>query len=223
MMQGKLIVMEGIDGSGKSTQYRRLCQRLSDQGRAYRQAVFPRYDQDSSALIRAYLGGQFGDRPEDVNAYAASTFFAVDRFAAYKTDWGAYYDQGGLVLCDRYTTSNACHQGSKLPPAERQAFLDWLYDFEFRLMGLPRPALVLYLDIDVDTACRQMARRQSATNTQADIHERDLDYLTRCLEMGRYAAAHYGWTRIPCTRQGQLRSVEEIHQEIYAALAGILD
>ena len=222
MMQGKLIVMEGIDGSGKSTQYQRLCQRLSEEGRAYRKAVFPRYDQDSSALIRSYLGGQFGDKPEDVNAYAASTFFAVDRFAAYKTDWGAYYDRGGLVLADRYTTSNACHQGSKLPAAERQPFLDWLYDFEFRLMGLPKPALVLYLDIDVDTARRQMARRQSATHTQADIHERDFAYLASCLEMGHYAAEHYGWTRIPCTRDGALRGVEEIHQEIYEAVCGAL-
>ena len=191
MMQGKLIVMEGIDGSGKSTQYQRLCQRLSEEGRAYRKAVFPRYDQDSSALIRSYLGGQFGDKPEDVNAYAASTFFAVDRFAAYKTDWGAYYDRGGLVLADRYTTSNACHQGSKL-------------------------------DIDVDTARRQMARRQADTHTQADIHERDFDYLARCLEMGHYAAAHYGWTRIPCTRDGELRGVEEIHQEIYDVVCGVL-
>ena len=118
-MQGKLIIMEGIDGSGKSTQYKKLRDRLAAEGTEFRSVVFPRYNEESSALIRAYLGGQFGDRPGDVNPYAASTFFAVDRFASYKTDWGAYYQQGGLVLADRYTTSNACHQGSKLPPEER--------------------------------------------------------------------------------------------------------
>ena len=222
MMQGKLIIMEGIDGSGKSTQYEKLRARLAAEGRAFRSIVFPRYAEESSALIRAYLAGQFGDRPGDVNPYAASTFFAVDRFASYKTDWGDYYQQGGLVLADRYTTSNACHQGSKLPPSERQQYLDWLYDFEFRLMELPKPDLVIYLDIDVEVSRRLMERRQSDTNTTADIHEKDLAYLDECLAAGRYAAAHYGWTRIRCVDGGQLRSVEDIHEEVYRAVRSAL-
>ena len=222
MMQGKLIVMEGIDGSGKSTQYRKLCERLTADGTAFRHIVFPRYNEESSALIRAYLGGQFGDRPGDVNAYAATTFFAVDRFASYKTDWGAYYQSGGLVLSDRYTTSNACHQGSKVPEEERQHYLDWLYDFEFRVMELPKPDLVIYLDIDVETARRQMEQRQNATDTKADIHEKDFQYLAECLTAGHYAADHYGWTRIRCVEQGQMRSIEAIHEDVYRAVKAAL-
>lgn len=123
MAKGKLIVLEGIDGSGKSAQYRRLCARFDEMGMAYHHIVFPRYDQESSALIRMYLNGAFGAHPSDVNAYAASTFFAVDRYASYRTDWGGIYENGGLILSDRYTTSNAIHQGSKLPEAELPAFL----------------------------------------------------------------------------------------------------
>ena len=145
MAKGKLIVLEGIDGSGKSAQYRRLCARFDEMGMAYHHIVFPRYDQESSALIRMYLNGAFGAHPSDVNAYAASTFFAVDRYASYRTDWGEIYENGGLILSDRYTTSNAIHQGSKLPEAELPAFFDWLYDLEYSKMGLPRPALVLWM------------------------------------------------------------------------------
>jgi len=223
MMQGKLIVMEGIDGSGKSTQYQKLCEHLLADGTEFRHIVFPRYQEESSALIRAYLGGQFGKDPGDVNAYAASTFFAVDRFASFQTDWGAYYRNGGLVLSDRYTTSNACHQGSKVPEGERQQFLDWLYDFEFRLMGLPRPDLVLYLDIDIETSRRQMAARQEETDTTADIHEQNFAYLSECLTAGHYAAEHYGWKRIRCVENGKMRGIEDIHQEIYAAVKAALN
>lgn len=222
MMQGKLIVMEGIDGSGKSTQYRRLCERLSAEGTGFLHVTFPRYSEDSSVLLRAYLNGEYGSRPSDVNAYAASTFYAVDRFASFRTDWGDYYKRGGLVLCDRYTTSNACHQGCKVAAGERQAFLDWLYDFEFRKLGLPAPDLVLYLDVDIEVSRRQMEQRRNATNTTADIHEKDFQYLAACLEAGRYAAAHYGWQRIRCMREDAMRSVEDIHEEIYAAVCASL-
>ena len=222
MMQGKLIVMEGIDGSGKSTQYKKLCARLEAEGTQFRKVTFPRYDKESSALIRAYLGGEFGQKPGDVNAFAASTFYAVDRFASFRTDWGAYYQQGGLVLCDRYTTSNACHQGSKLPANERQSYLDWLYDFEFGKIGLPAPDLVIYLDVDIEVSRRQMEHRQSETNTSADIHEKDFAYLAACLEAGRYAADHYGWKRIRCMLGDTMRGVDEIHEEIYAAVKAAL-
>ena len=135
MAKGKLIVLEGIDGSGKSAQYRRLCSRFDEAGMAYHHIVFPRYDQESSALIRMYLNGAFGTHPSDVNAYAASTFFAVDRYASYRTDWGEIYENGGLILSDRYTTSNAIHQGSKLPEAELPAFFDWLWTCRPRSSG----------------------------------------------------------------------------------------
>ena len=216
MMQGNLIVIEGIDGSGKSTQYKKLCERLEKENYCFRKIVFPRYDKDSSALIREYLSGEFGTNPDDVNAYAASTFFAVDRFASFKTDWGEYYNQGGLVLSDRYTTSNACHQGSKLPPEDRRKFLEWLYDFEFNLLGLPAPSLVIYLNIDIDVSKRQMDKRQNDTNTEADIHEKNFDYLQASLEAGRFAAATYGWKVVDCVADGVMRSIEDIHEEIYS-------
>lgn len=222
MMQGRLIVLEGIDGSGKSTQYKKLCRRLEIEGRQFRKIVFPRYDKESSALIREYLSGEFGSKPSDVNAYAASTFYAVDRFASFKTEWQDYYNDGGLVLADRYTTSNACHQGSKLSEAERQKFFDWLYEFEFGLLGLPRPSQVIYLDIDLEVSRRQMQERQKATNTSADIHEKDFEYLSACLNAGRYAANHYGWTRIRCVENGEMRTVEDIHEEIYKAVSAYL-
>lgn len=218
MMQGNLIVIEGIDGSGKSTQYKKLCERLEKEAVEFRKIVFPRYDKDSSALIREYLSGGFGTNPDDVNAYASSTFFAVDRFASFKTDWGEYYNQGGLVLADRYTTSNACHQGSKLPPEQRKEFLDWLYDFEFRLLGLPAPSLVIYLNVDIDVSRRQMDVRQSKTNTKADIHEKNFDYLSACLDAGRFAAKTYSWKVIECVKDGQMRSIEDIHEEIYSTV-----
>ena len=147
MAQGKLIVLEGIDGSGKTSQYRRLCARMERDQIAYNHIVFPRYEKESSALIRMYLSGEFGSNPSDVNAYAASTFYAVDRYAAYKTDWGKLYEEGGLILSDRYTTSNAVHQGSKLPDEELPGFFSWLSDLEYEKMGLPKPDLVIYLEI----------------------------------------------------------------------------
>lgn len=218
MMQGNLIVIEGIDGSGKSTQYKKLVDRLEIEGVEFRKIVFPRYDKNSSALVREYLRGGFGTNPDDVNAYAASTFFAVDRFASFKTEWGEYYKNGGLVLSDRYTTSNACHQGSKLAPEEREKYLNWLYDFEFNLMGLPAPSLVIYLNIDIEVSRRQMEARQSETNTQADIHEKDFSYLAQSLEAGRFAAKLYGWKVIDCVVDGEMRSIEDIHEEIYEAV-----
>ena len=176
-MNGRLIVFEGTDGSGKATQTELLCRELDQRGIPYKKLTFPRYDQDSSALIRLYLGGAFGSRPDDVNAYAAATFYAVDRYASYKQDWGAFYEAGGLLIADRYTTSNAVHQTVKLPVEERRAFLDWLFDFEYRMLGLPKPTRVLYLDIPTDLTEQMMRRREHETHTKADIHEQDDAYL----------------------------------------------
>lgn len=222
MAKGKLIVLEGIDGSGKSAQYRRLCARFDEAGMAYHHIVFPRYDQESSALIRMYLNGAFGTHPSDVNAYAASTFFAVDRYSSYRTDWGEIYENGGLILSDRYTTSNAIHQGSKLPEAELPAFFDWLYDLEYGKMGLPRPDLVLYLDVDLPTSLKRMQHRQEKLNTKADIHEQDEAYLENCLRIGRLAAAHYGWTVVPFMKDGAERALEEKHEEIFSIIRSAL-
>ena len=220
---GKLIVIEGTDGSGKSTQFRLLTERIASEGYDFQKLVFPQYKEESSALIRMYLGGEFGARPTDVNAYAASAFYAVDRYASYKKVWGQWYEQGGLVLSDRYTTSNAVHQASKEPLDRQGAFLKWLYEFEYDKLGLPRPDLVIYLDVPTDFTERMMRSREAATNTSADIHEQDLQYLRTCRQTGRAAAAFYGWTVIDCVRDGTMRSIADIHEEIYRHVRTLLE
>ena len=222
-MAGKLIVFEGTDGSGKATQTALLCGELDRRGIPYRRLEFPRYSEDSSALIRLYLGGAFGSDPGDVNAYAAASFYAVDRYASYKKAWGQWYEQGGLVICDRYTTSNAVHQASKEPEDRRQEFLKWLYDFEYDRLGLPRPDLTLYLDVPTDFTEQLLRHREQDTHTTADIHERNSAYLASCRRTGRAAAEYYGWTIISCTENGKMRSIEDIHEEIYRHVAACLE
>ena len=220
---GKLIVLEGTDGSGKSTQFQRLTERLSREGRQFQKLVFPQYSEPSSALIRMYLGGEFGAKPSDVNAYAASAFYSVDRYASYKKVWGQWYENGGLVVSDRYTTSNAVHQASKEPPEKQSDFLNWLYDFEYSKLGLPRPDLVVYLDVPTDFTEKMMRSREAATHTHADIHEQDLEYLATCRRTGKAAAEYYGWAVIPCVKDGAMRSIDDIHEEIYRHVAACLE
>ena len=220
---GKLIVIEGTDGSGKSTQFKLLSQHLRQDAVEFKHIVFPRYSEDSSALIRMYLGGAFGENPSDVNAYAASSFYAVDRFASYKMDWGQWYEAGGLVLSDRYTTSNAVHQASKEPEEKQGDFLGWLYDFEYDKLGLPRPDLTIYLDVPTDFTEKLLRHREADTNTKADIHEKDMQYLATCRTTGRRAAQYYGWTVISCVRDGEMRSIEDIHNEIYRHVKACLE
>ena len=219
---GKLIVLEGTDGSGKATQTAALLERLQREHIDCRKIEFPRYQEESSTLIREYLRGDFGDKPSDVNAFAASTFYAVDRYASYQQDWGAYYRQGGLVIADRYTTSNAVHQGSKLQGTERTDFFDWLFDYEYRLLGLPKPDMVIYLDVPVDQTEQNMHRREAQTGTTADIHERDDGYLRACREAAKEAAKRFGWKNIACTKDGAMRSIEEIHEDVYRAVKEVL-
>ena len=218
---GKLIVIEGTDGSGKSTQFRLMAQRLEQENHPFRRLVFPRYSEESSALIRMYLGGVFGNKPSDVNAYAASAFYAVDRYASYKQDWGNWYEEGGLILSDRYTTSNAVHQASKVDEQERSTFLHWLYEFEYDRLALPRPDLVIYLDVPTEATVKLLRSRESATNTSADIHEKDTAYLAACRESAGQAADILGWKRIRCAENGVMRTIEDIHEEVYAAVKGI--
>lgn len=220
---GKLIVFEGTDGSGKSTQFSLLTKRLQAEQVEFRTMVFPQYSEPSSALIRMYLGGEFGTKPSDVNAYAASTFYAVDRYASYQKVWKTYYRQGGLILSDRYTTSNAVHQASKEPPERREEFFRWLQDFEYNRLELPRPDIVIYLDVPTELTGEMLRKRENRTHTHADIHEQNMDYLRQCRAVGMDAATHYGWTVIHCARDGKMRSIEEIHQEIYALVKQCLE
>lgn len=223
---GKLIIFEGLDGSGKGTQTNLLCQALGARGADLRQITFPDYESDSSALVRMYLSGRFGQRPDDVNAYAASTFYAVDRFASYKTDWGEFYRTGGLVVSDRYTTSNAVHQCSKLPPMHWDGFLDWLFDFEYKKMGIPAPDAVVYLSVDVEVSQGLLAARYHGDAAKMDIQEKDTEYLARSRAAAEYCAHKLGWRRIDCTREENgkkiMRTPEDIHAEVLAQLGDIL-
>jgi len=218
---GKLIVFEGIDGSGKSTQFEMICKRLSDEKRQFKRLVFPRYNEPSSALIKMYLNGEFGSSPDSVNAYAASSFYAVDRYASFAQDWHDYYNNGGLILTDRYTTSNALHQGAKIPPEKREHFFKWLYNYEFNLIGLPAPDAVIYMDITADFALTRLKRRQSETGTDADIHENDITYLKNCAESGKHAAAEFKWHCVSCVSGENERDINEIHTEIYNIISNL--
>lgn len=220
---GKLIVFEGTDGSGKSTQFELLAKRLEAEQIGFQRLRFPQYEEPSSALIRMYLGGAFGDDPKAVNAYAASTFYAVDRYASYQCVWKDYYQGGGLVVSDRYTTSNAVHQGSKVPEGERAEFFRWLYDLEYDRMGLPRPDLVVLLDMPVELSEQLMRKREQSTGTHADIHERDEDYLKKCRDVALHAAKYYGWRTVSCAKDGAIRGVEDIHEEVYAIVKSCLE
>ncbi len=211
---GKLIVLEGLDGCGKSTQLELLPKTLLKNGIDCNTVSFPDYSSDSSALVKMYLRGDFGTNPNDVNAFAASVLYTVDRFASYKTAWGDYYNNGGTVVSGRYTTSNAIHQCSKLPKEEWTGFLDWLYDFEYNKIGIPKPDKVIFLDMPIEVSQKLLSNRYEGDNTKKDIHERDTDYLARCREAAEFTAQYSGWDVISCAKDGEPRTIEDIAAEI---------
>lgn len=219
---GRLIVIEGLDGSGKATQANLLAGRLAEQGMRVREVSFPNYQSDSSALVKMYLAGQFGSDPSDVNAYAASSFFAVDRFAGFKTDWGAFYRQGGIVIADRYTTSNAVHQCSKLPAEEWDGFLDWLFHFEYGLLGIPSPDLVVYLRVAPEVSQKLMHERYHGNDGRRDIHESNLAYLEHSRAAADYCAEKLHWKTIECAKGDGMRSIAEIAEEVLACADPVL-
>ena len=211
---GKLIVIEGLDGSGKSTQLDLLPKNLLKNGIESKTVSFPDYDSDSSALVKMYLGGEFGKKPSDVNAYAASLFYAVDRFASYKKTWGQYYNKNGVIISGRYTTSNAVHQTSKMPEADWQGFLDWLYDLEYNKVGIPKPDKVIFLDMPVEVSKKLLLGRYKGDEAKKDIHESDTAYLEKCRKAAMFTARYSDWTIIPCAKDGKARSIEDISNDI---------
>ena len=216
MARGKLFIIEAGDGSGKETQTRLLAQRLIREGHRVRAVTFPDYAADASMPVRMYLRGDFGTQADEVNPYAASTFFAVDRYASYRMKWGADYAAGTIILADRYTTSNMVHQAVKLTDAvERDAYLDWLYDLEFRKMGLPVPDAVFFLNMEPRAAERLIAARTREKGGTPDIHERDAAYLARAHDAYVLLAARYGWVRIPSSANGAPLPIAEIHERLY--------
>ncbi len=213
-MDGKLIVIEGLDGSGKATQARLLCDRLECRGLKVKKVSFPDYQSDSSALVKMYLSGVFGSKPEDVNAYAASSFYAVDRYASYKTGWERFYRDGGIIVADRYTTSNAIHQCSKLLREQWDGYLEWLFHFEYQLLGIPAPDMVLYLNVDTQVSQALMTGRYHGDEKKKDIHEGNLAYLEQSRKAAEYCAKKLGWQEINCCINGRMRGTDEILEEI---------
>jgi dTMP kinase len=219
---GKLIVIEGLDGSGKSTQLELLGKNLTALGIDNRTVSFPDYNENSSALVKMYLGGEFGTKPGDVNAYAASLFYAVDRFASYKKHWQDYYLGGGAVISGRYVTSNAVHQTAKLPEDEWEDYLSWLYALEYGKVGIPKPDLVIFLDMPPELSKKLLEKRYGGVEEKKDIHEKDITYQQNCRKAAMYNVEHAGWRVISCNDGERIRTVEEIAADVLKAAQEVL-
>jgi len=218
---GYLIAFDGIDASGKTTQAKILEQKLREMGKEILYLTFPVYESESSSLVRLYLNGNLGKNPNDVNAYAASSFFAADRYISYITGWKEFYNKdNAVILANRYTTANAVHQLSKLPENEWDGFLDWLWDYEFNKLKIPKPDLTVLFDMHIELALRLIEERAKETQTQKDIHENDPEHLRKSYEAGQYAAKYLGWTKIICYKKdnnGVLipKTREEISRDLF--------
>ena len=215
-MNGKLYVIEGVDGSGKATQTEQLYQALLAQGKTVRKVSFPDYDSPSSSLIKMYLNGEFGTDPQSVNAFATSVFFAVDRFASFRKDWQEFYQNGGIIIADRYVTSNLVHQAGKISDAaEKEHYIQWLSDLEYNIFGLPKPDCVIFLDMPPAYSLKlRQQRNELKQGLSADIHEADQTYLQNAYENAIGIAKHQQWHTISCVADNEIRTVEDIHAEI---------
>jgi len=212
---GKIIVIEGLDASGKDTQSRLLQERLQSEGYETYKLDLPYYNDPSSTLVKMYLGGELGDKPSDVNAYAASTFYAVDRYASFKKHWQKEYESDKIIVANRYTTSNASHQMTKLPESEWDSYLDWLFSFEYKQMEIPEPDCVIFLDMPVDISQKLLMKRYDGDSARKDVHERDVDYLKACHKDAEYASKKLSWNVITCGENGEPFSFEYIASNVY--------
>lgn len=210
----KLIIIEGLDGSGKSTQVVLLEKYLTDKKVNYKKIKLPDYDSPSSTLVKMYLGGEFGKSANDVNAYAAGAFYAVDRFSSYKLNWGKDYQNGTLILADRYATSNSIYQMEKMPKEEWDSYLEWSADFEYNKIGIPRPDLVIYLDMPVDISQKLMTSRYNGNESKKDVHEVNVEFLKKCRESALFTAKKQNWKVIKCSDGVNPLPIEDIHNEI---------
>ena len=215
---GKLFVIDGTDGSGKQTQFQKLQESLTKDGIDYKVVSFPNYDSPSSSLVKMYLSGEFGENAKEISPYIASTFYAADRYATFQTGYKKYYEDGGIILADRYTTANMVHQAGKIKDEEeREKFLNWLWDFEFNLYGLPVPSEVFFLNMPIENAVDLIKNRENKFTHQdkKDIHERDINHLKDAYEAACYVSKKYNWYEIKCVKNNEIRTIEDIHQEIY--------
>lgn len=210
----KLIIIEGLDGCGKSTQTALIEEYFKKENVAFKKIKLPDYDSPSSTLVKMYLGGEFGRDADSVNAYAAGAFYAVDRFASYKLGWKKDYEDGTLILADRYATSNSIYQMEKLEPSQWDEYLDWSADFEYNKIGIPKPDLVIYLDMPVEISQRLMTSRYDGDENKKDVHEANVAFLNRCRASALYAAEKQDWVVINCSDGVNPLPVKEIHNKI---------
>lgn len=211
---GKLVVIEGLDGSGKNTQTKLLLEYFDNIGVKNKYVTFPNYESPSSSLIKMYQNSEFGSEPNSVNAYAASSFYAVDRFASFKKFWEKEYIEGHVILCDRYTTSNAIYQMCKLPESEWDMYLEWLSDYEYCKLELPKPDKVIYLSVPIEISQSLLTKRYMGNEAQKDIHESNLKFLKDCKKAAEYVAKIQNWCKIECTNGGVMRSMVSIHEDV---------
>lgn len=219
----RLIAIDGLDGSGKDTQSTYLFDYLQQKGVDVKKISFPRYGTEGASLVSFYLNGGLGNDPSATNSYAASTFFACDRYISYQTEWKIdYQNPDAVIIANRYTTANAVHQLSKLPRSEWDAFLTWLFDFEYQKLGLPAPNEVIYLEMLPELSRRLIESRCEQTGVKKDIHEQDFDFLEKSYQAAIYASDKLGWKRICCYKrigdQFELRSKDEIFSELLEVL-----
>lgn len=212
---GKIVVIEGLDASGKDTQSKLLQERLENEGYETFKLDLPYYSDPSSTLVKMYLGGELGDKPSDVNAYAASTFYAVDRYASFKKHWQKEYESDKIIVANRYTTSNASHQMTKLSEDEWDNYLEWLFEFEYKKMGIPEPDCVIFLDMPVEISQKLLMKRYQGDSGKKDVHERDVEYLRACHKAAAYASKKLSWNVILCGENMEPFSFEYISQKVF--------
>lgn len=210
----KLIIIEGLDGSGKSTQVKLLEDYFKANSVDYKKIKLPDYESPSSTLVKMYLGGEFGSAADDVNAYAAGAFYAVDRFASFKLNWEKDYEMGTVILADRYATSNSIYQMEKIAKEQWDGYLEWSADFEYNKIGIPRPDTVIYLDMPVEISQRLMTARYEGDEGKKDVHEVNVDFLQKCRQAALYTAEKQGWRVIACSDGENPLPIEEIHSKI---------
>lgn len=216
-MNAKFIVIEGLDGSGKATQTKILFDKISATGKTVKKIEFPDYANESSALVKMYLGGEFGSNPNDVNAYAASAFYAVDRVASFLKFWKKDYESDSVILSDRYATSNIIYQMSKLDKADWDSFIEWQEDFEYNKLAVPKPDKIIYLDVEPEVSQKLINKRYEGDESKKDLHEKNFAFLLECRKSALYAAKKCGWIVINCCENGEIKPIEVIAAEIEKA------
>lgn len=214
--KGYIVVIDGTDGCGKQTQSKELLKRLTEMGYKVKMQSFPNYDSQSSGPVKMYLGGEFGD-VNSLDPYQASSLYAIDRLCTYNKDLKNFYEDGGILILDRYTQANMIHQAGKAKSMQEvDVLLDWLNDFEFGTLKLPKPDRVFFLDVPVEVSLKLMEERGiHKTGTVKDIHEQDPNHLKHAYNAGKYVGNKFGWDILECTNNGKLKSVEAISEMIW--------